>query len=66
MTQKDDFQFVLPDPKSVLEYVHDTITTQLRENAAEPGVTLPNLYQRAKILVEKTGVLIFHRTRSKD
>ena len=64
MTKKEEYKIVLPSARNVLDFVTEAWTDNLRSRA-EATVEMPNLMQRAKLLVKKGGVLFLKKTKTR-
>lgn len=65
LPKKEEYKVIIPTARNVLDFITDSINTKIREQT-DIEVSMPNLIQRAKLLVKKSGVLFLKTTRSND
>jgi hypothetical protein len=63
MTEKITRKVFLPDPRYVLDHVVENANEQLRDGTETPAMELPSLFERAKMLVNKVGMVYVRHIR---
>jgi hypothetical protein len=62
---KSSYKTIIPTARNFLDFVTDAMNNKFRDNT-DTDIVMPNLIQRAKLLVKRSGVLFLKTDKSRS
>lgn len=66
MATKENFKLLIPTGRNLLDFVTESLTNKYRDDATNMNISLPNIMDRAKILVKREGIMLLRMEKSNN